>query len=172
MANDESPVDAAVQAPPEDRAPRADASAEPEAASASSRRRTTRTRPTRAKSESVGRIEVPPRSAEPAPAPRRAGRPRKTTATDPAETSSNPVVEIADSGHIPAAANPAPPPPTMTIERGAPGRPREGPAPRTLGSGSFSLTYTVSSIRSTRQQGTGSSAGARNGSPVRRLKHA
>ena len=70
-----------------------------------------------------------------------------------------------------AAASPAAPPPTMTIDSGI-GRAPDGDARVAAGLASFSLTKTLSPTRSTRQHAIGSSAGARSASPVRRLKQA
>ena len=55
----------------------------------------------------------------------------------------------------------------MTIDAGMRREAEEAPA---AGSVTFSLAYTVSPTRSTRQLEMGSSAGARSASPVRRLK--
>jgi len=70
---------------------------------------------------------------------------------------------------ISAAANPAAPPPTMTI--------RCGPVfaravPLVSVALFFSRTNSLSSRNSTRQHATGLKAGARSASPVRRLKQA
>src|ERR1051326_8631983 len=66
-----------------------------------------------------------------------------------------------------AAASPAAPPPTITTEFGA-----ELGAGLAEGSPSFSRIKTLSPTFSTFQRAIGSSAGARNASPVRRLKQA